>query len=474
MAYTASIGLECHVQLKTKTKLFTGVSNHDLKAPAGSLVGPLCLGLPGSLPSLNQQAVDLAILAGLALEAEIASFSRFDRKHYFYPDLPLGYQISQHEFPIVKQALIEVKSADHDFKVRLIRAHLEADAGKLSHPEAADGSWLDLNRVGTPLLEIVSYPDITSAAHAKAFAQELALRMRYAGVSDCDMFAGNLRFDANVSLSAEPAKLGTRTEIKNLNSFRNLERAIDYEIKRQTKKLAAGEQIVQETRGWHEARQATFSQRSKEAAHDYRYMPDPDIPPLVISQAKIDQLKAQLPSSPAQIRSQLAKLKLATSVNQTIVDHPAAARLIGQLKQEPKIATIIANWLAGELLHLVTAGQLSWSQLTAAKDQLCQLAAMVSAGQLSASQAKDLLAPVVKDQAQPEQLAADQGLLQVSDKNQLNDLIDQVFQDQPQAVADARLETKAIGFLVGQVMVASGGNANPGLVADLIKQKLES
>ena len=477
MNYLVSIGLECHVQLTTKTKLFTGVSNYAKGAEAGSLVGPLCLGLPGSLPVINQRAVELAILAGLALEAEVANYSRFDRKHYFYPDLPLGYQITQHQFPIVGPAQIEVVTAKDSFKVRLIRAHLEADAGKLAHPTTAQtDSLLDLNRVGTPLLEIVSQPDIHSPSQAKAYAREIALRMRYAGVSDCDLFAGNMRFDANVSLSPDKTKLGTRTEIKNLNSFRNLERALTSEIDRQAGLLDAGKTIVQETRGWHETKQTTFSQRSKEQAHDYRYMPDPDIPPLTIKPSLIAKLAKSLPATPKMVRQTLAKLDLPTTVSETIVDNLPAAQLMLKLPtSKPKLAKIIANWLAGEIQRLISSQLIASSALSQAQDSLVKLASLVESGQLSASAAKDLLAAVIKDpKSDPKQLAQQTAGLQLSDSGQLLKLVKTVIKDNPQAVADAAADPKAIGFLVGQVMAASRGRANPKLVAGLIKQQLTS
>ena len=472
--WQASIGLEAHVQLKTKTKLFTGISNEDAEAEAGTVVGPLCLGLPGTLPVVNQKAIELAVLAGAALNAKVAEFSRFDRKHYFYPDLPLGYQITQQAHPIIKQGLIEVVTDKESFKVRLIRAHLEADAGKLTHPPGVSASLLDLNRVGTPLLEIVSQPDIHSPAQAKAYAREIALRMRYAGVSDCDMFAGNLRFDANISVSKDPKKLGTRTELKNLNSFRNLERALGFELKRQLDLLAAGKKIVQETRGWNEAKQATFSQRSKEEAHDYRYMPDPDIPPIELTAAVIRKLTKALPPTPATIRQQLNKLGLASAIAETILDQPEAANLLIEVvKSRPvTIAKKLANWLAGEILRSVSSEEITWPQVVAAKGALILLAEATASGQLSSTQAKQMIGRAIKE---PEAVKADLGLKttqQISDQSALAELVERVFKTQPKAVTDARQDPKAIGFLIGQVMQLSRGKANPQAVAQLIKKRL--
>src|SRR3990167_7357823 len=277
--YVPVIGIETHVQLKTKTKLFCSCNNDARGAEPNTYVCPVCLGLPGSLPYLNETAIKLALRIGVALNAKIAKLTKFDRKNYFYPDLPKGYQISQYDEPIVGQGYVELPC--NGKRIGVERAHLEEDAGKLLHE--ADNSLLDLNRAGTPLVEIVSEPDIASPAEAKEYAQELYNIIRYAQVSDVDLYHGNMRFDVNVSVREKGGELGTRTETKNLNSFRAVEKAAEYEIKRQTELLNKGEQIVQETRGWDEAKGKTTSQRGKEEAHDYRYFPEPDIPPVDIT-----------------------------------------------------------------------------------------------------------------------------------------------------------------------------------------------
>ena len=268
--YTATIGIECHVQLKTKTKLFAAVGNDAREAPPNTLVSHICFGLPGALPVLNKEAIYLATKAAFALGTEPERFSKFDRKHYFYPDLPKGYQISQYDEPIITKGEITIELDGEPKKIGITRAHLEEDAGKSTHPAGADYSLVDLNRAGTPLLEIVSEPDMHTSAEAKAYARELYLRMKYAGVSEANLYYGNMRFDVNVSVS-KTDELGTRSETKNLNSFRSVEKAVDYEIRRQIERLEKGEKIVQETRGWDDAKQKTFSQRSKENADDYRY-----------------------------------------------------------------------------------------------------------------------------------------------------------------------------------------------------------
>ncbi|HET8670172.1 MAG TPA: Asp-tRNA(Asn)/Glu-tRNA(Gln) amidotransferase subunit GatB, partial [Candidatus Saccharimonadales bacterium] len=267
-AYTATIGIECHVQFKTATKLFAAVGNDAREAVPNTLVSHICFGLPGALPVLNKEAIRLGMRAAFALGTEPQRYSAFDRKHYFYPDLPLGYQITQFMYPIIKDGLVTIEVTGKEKQIRIREAHLEADAGKSTHPEGKDYSLVDLNRAGTPLLEIVSQPDMHDPAEAKAYARELYLRMRYADVSDCNLYYGNMRFDVNVSVSKNNT-LGTRTETKNLNSFRSVEKAAEYEINRQIELLEKGSQVVQETRGWNDAKQVTFAQRSKEDAHDY-------------------------------------------------------------------------------------------------------------------------------------------------------------------------------------------------------------
>jgi len=295
--YRATIGIECHVQLKTKTKLFSAVGNDAREAPPNTLVSHIDFGLPGALPVLNEEAIHLATRAAFALGAEPEHFSKFDRKHYFYPDLPKGYQISQFDEPIIAKGAVNIEVDGEEKTIGVTRAHLEEDAGKSTHHAGQDYSLVDLNRAGTPLLEIVSEPDMHTSAEAKAYARELYLRMRYADVSEANLFYGNMRFDVNVSVS-QTNELGTRSETKNLNSFKAVEKAVDYEIDRQIERLEKGQKIVQETRGWDDSKQKTFSQRTKEDADDYRYMPEPDIPPIVIEQSYIDKIKKEMPVMP--------------------------------------------------------------------------------------------------------------------------------------------------------------------------------
>jgi len=309
MKYAPTIGIECHVQLRTKTKLFSAVGNDAREAPPNTLISHIDTGMPGALPVLNLAAIELAARAAFALNTEPQKHSYFERKHYFYPDSPSGYQISQLHAPIIVGGSVDIMVDGQKKTIGIDRAQLEADAGKNTHPAGADYSLVDLNRAGTPLLEIVSKPEINSAAEAKAYARELWLTMKYAGVTDGDLYHGHVRFDVNVSISAD-STLGTRAEIKNLNSFRSVEGAVEYEIKRQTELLERGEKVVQETRGWDEDSQKTTGQRGKEEAQDYRYMPEPDVPPVELDKEFIATQKAKSLPLPSEIRQKLEDSKI--------------------------------------------------------------------------------------------------------------------------------------------------------------------
>src|SRR5438270_2228305 len=347
--YKPTVGIECHVQLKTQTKLFAAVGNDAREAPPNTLVSHICFGLPGALPYLNQEAVRLAVKAAFALGTEPQRFSKFDRKHYFYPDLPMGYQITQYDEPVILGGSVRIIVDGEEKTIGITRAHMEEDAGKSTHPAGTDYSLVDLNRAGTPLLEIVSEPDMHTSAEAKAYARELYLRMRYADVSDANMYYGNMRFDVNVSVSKSD-ELGTRTETKNLNSFRAVEKAIDYEVNRQIEQLERGEKIVQETRGWDDDNQKTFSQRSKENADDYRYMPDPDLPPVILDEAFVSAVKAEMPELPDDYRDSFKKLGIDTLVIEDIVAVPEVAAAVGRILKSAGAshAKRIAFWLLQE------------------------------------------------------------------------------------------------------------------------------
>lgn len=480
--YELTIGMEIHVQLKTKTKLFAPVDNDARDAIPNTTVSEICFGLPGTLPVLNKEAVHLAVRAGHALNSKINLFSKFDRKHYFYPDLPMGYQITQFEEPIVGEGKIKLSlKSGQEVEVGITRAHLEADAGKLTHPTGANHSLVDLNRAGTPLLEIVSEPDLHSAEAAKAFAREINLRMRYADVSYANLYYGNMRFDVNISIAPKtsdgsPKTLGTRAEIKNLNSFRAVENSINYEFKRQAEILESGGSIIQETRGWDDAANKTFSQRSKEDAHDYRYMPEPDIPPVLLTQDFVDQTASEVEITPQKIRHLLQTLNLNYSQIETLVERITFAKAFASIHkatQDPETLKRIANWLIG---YSTSNSEDEESQLDLPEfnpENLIKLSNLVQNGSLSSTAAKEVLEALAKKDQDPETLAKELNLIQLSDSSELEEIVQQVLAENPKAVSDLKNgEEKAIGFLVGQVMKISAGKANPSKVQEIIRAKL--
>ena len=476
--YLPTIGVECHVQLDTKTKLFTAINNQltDDQLP-NSAVGPLCLGLPGTLPVVNQKALDLAIAAGLFLKAKIASETRFDRKHYFYPDLPSGYQISQHHYPIIEGGLVEIPTdAKTSFSVRIQKAHLEADAGKLTHVEGQDYSLVDLNRVGTPLLEIVSQPDLHSPQQVKQYAKELYLLMTYARVCQGNLAAGNLRFDVNVSVSKSANQLGIRTEIKNLNSFRFIEQAVRFEINRQIQLLEDNQTVIQETRGFDEQTKTTFSQRQKEDAQDYRYMPDPDIPPIKIDSNQVQEVEKNLPIKPQIVRQTLNNWRIPFSDWETILDNQKLAQFLVAKNQTLNIdqAQLFVKWLIGDLLALLKQNQIVVKDILNNFENLKIIINKRLADEISNLTVKQVLVDLLVEKISLTNILNQSVKTQITDQTQLQSWIDQIIQEYPQAFADAKQDAKASGFLVGQVMKLSQNQANPRKVAELIQVLLKN
>lgn len=469
--YNATIGIECHVQLKTATKLFSAVGNDAREAAPNTLVSHIDFGLPGALPVLNKEAVHLASKAAYALGSAPQPFSKFDRKHYFYPDLPMGYQISQFDQPIVLGGSVTIHLEDGDKVIGITRAHLEADAGKSTHPTGQDYSLVDLNRAGTPLLEIVSEPDMHTAQEARAYVYELYLRMRYADVSDANLYYGNMRFDVNVSVS-KTDKLGTRTETKNINSFRAVEKVIEYEINRQIDVLEAGESIVQETRGWDDDNLKTFSQRSKENADDYRYMPDPDLPPVVLDQAYIDAVKAEMPPLPDDYRAILQQIGVDAKVIEDIIAVPDTAQTVKRVYEAAGAshAKRVAFWLLRPVADEATDDGVT---PVVADEQLIKLSQLTEDGKLSSTAAKEVLDELQANGGDALGVAEAKNLIQESDEGAIAAIVAQVLAENPKAAEDVKNgEMKAIGFLTGQVMKLSQGKANPGLAQQIIKQQL--
>ena len=468
--YKMTIGIECHVQLNTKTKLFSGVDNDATDKEPNSCVSPIDYALPGMLPVLNKAAVEKAVRAGLAMNCKINLTSRFDRKHYYYPDLPKGYQITQMYQPIIGAGAVHLPDGS---TVKIEHAHLEEDAGKLTH--FGSYSLVDLNRAGTPLIEIVSMPDIHSAAQARMYCEELHHLMIYAGVSNGDLYQGNMRFDVNISVS-KTDELGTRAEIKNLNSFRSVEKAVEYEFARQTALLEKGEKVKQETRGWNDASGKTTPQRSKEEAQDYRYMPEPDVPPVVLTQEFVDKIEHEMPMMPDEYRTRFDSLNLDASEREAILNYPILAKRLTEVcEKNVALAPRVAHWFSGILMAEENVDK-DYSLATAA--ELLELSEMVEKKELSSTAGKEIFLEMYdrkNTSKTPHQLAKEMNLLQENDEEALGKSIDEVLAapECAKAAEDVRNgEMKAIGFLVGQVMKKSKGKANPATVNELIKAKL--
>lgn len=468
--YVPTIGIECHVQLSTKTKLFSEVDNDARGKEPNSCVSPVDYALPGMLPRLNGEAIKYAIRAGRAMNCEINHESRFDRKHYFYPDSPKGYQITQFYHPIIGAGYVELPSGG---RVRIEHAHLEGDAGKLTHFDTY--SLVDLNRVDTPLIEIVSMPDIHSAKDAHDYCKELWRLMCYAGVTYGDLYNGNMRFDVNISLAPEDSDaLGTRAEVKNLNSFRSVERAAEYEIARQEKLLDAGEKVVQETRGWSDATGKTTGQRSKEEAKDYRYMPEPDIPPIHLTTEFIDEQLAEFPLMPSDYRQKFAKV-IAGDVLEILLDYPELMKKLNEL--DSKYVKNISNLFTSVLLAEEKSAEYL-NDLPSAKD-LNELAEMNEKKELSSTATKEvflrLFDPQMKGRG-AKNIAKELGLIQENDLGALEAIVDAVLAKPETLKAQEDFKAgseKVLGFLVGQVMKESKGKANPSSVQEILRKKLK-
>lgn len=480
MNYESVIGLEVHVELKTNTKIFCGCTTQFGGEP-NTHVCPVCLGLPGSLPVLNKKVVEFAVKAGLATNCKIAKYSKFDRKNYFYPDLAKAYQVSQYDLPICYDGHIEIETTKGPKNIGITRIHMEEDAGKLVHQGAnitnANYSLADYNRAGVPLVEIVSEPDIRNAEEAKAYLEELKAIIVFTGVSDAKMEEGSLRCDVNISLRPEGAeKFGTRAEIKNLNSFRAVERAIQYEFSRQEKLLNNNEKIIQETRTWDDAAGKTYSMRSKEEADDYRYFPEPDLPPLQLNDAYIDSLRSALPELPQKRRQRMLENNISeTEANIISVDKELSDfyEETMALIHEPQA---IVNWLLGDILAQRNVEKNESLQNASFKPfHLKELIELLNANTISSKIAKEVFTEAWETGKAPKQIVEDKGLVQISDTDALQPIITKIIENNPKSVSDIKAgKKKAVGFLVGQVMKETKGQANPGLVNKMIMELIEN
>ena len=476
MQYETVIGLEIHAQLLTESKMFCGCS---VKFGAGpnSQTCPVCIGMPGVLPVANKKAIEYVIKTGLAVNCKIAPYSRFARKNYFYPDLPKGYQISQYELPICENGFVEIAGNGETRKIGLTRIHLEEDAGKNIHEGAGNYSFVDLNRAGTPLMEIVSEPDIRSPQEAAEFVKKLRAIVRYIGVCDGNMEQGSLRCDANVSVRpAGQKEFGTRTEIKNMNSFKFIEKALDYEIKRQIKILNEGGRIVQETRLWDSDRGITESMRSKEEAHDYRYFPDPDLVPVEVNNVWIEQIRTQSVEMPDARRQRfIAQYGLPGQDADLLTSERTIAEWFEQavkLGGEPKG---VSNWMMGDLMRLLNEENRPFDECRLKPAQLVEMLVLINQGTISGKIAKTVFEEMYKTGKDADAIVKEKGLVQVNDESEIGKVVDDILQKNRKEVERFRAgEEKLLGFFAGQIMKATKGKANPKMVNELLKKKLSA
>lgn len=477
MQYESVIGLEVHVQLNTDSKIFCSCST-KFGSPPNTQTCPVCQGHPGVLPVLNENALKKGILAGLALNSEIAKYSKFDRKNYFYPDLPKAYQISQYDKPICLGGYIEITTPDGSKRIGITRLHLEEDAGKLIHPDGFSDnvSYVDLNRAGVPLAEIVSEPDMRNGDEAYEYLQNLKSIMKYIGVSDVNMEEGSLRCDVNISIREKgDTKLGQKVEIKNLNSFKAVKAAINYEYIRQKELWEDGEKdkIVQETRLWNADKNETFSMRSKESANDYRYFPDPDLPPVILDDTYIDTIRKTLPELPKEKKTRFIKQYEISAIDAGVLTSiKELADYFEDVIKHGASAAKASNWIQSEILAKLKDPE-NIGSFSVTPKMLAELIALIEDNTISGKIAKTVLTEMIETGKAPSLIVEEKGLRQVTDTSAIEPVIDEVIAANPQSVNDFREgKEKALGFLVGQIMKASGGKANPQIVNNLLKKKL--
>lgn len=475
MNFETVVGLEVHAELSTETKIFCSCST-AFGAPPNTHTCPICLGHPGVLPVLNKKALEYAVKAALALNCDITTESKFDRKNYFYPDLPKAYQTSQYDKPIGRNGWLDIEVDGKKKRIGITRLHLEEDAGKLTHAANGDYSLVDFNRVGTPLIEIVSEPDIRSPEEGYAYLEKLKAVLQYTEVSDCKMEEGSLRCDANISIRPVGQEaFGTRTELKNMNSFRGVQKALEYEAARQEKVLLSGGKVVQETRRWDEEKEVTVSMRGKEEAHDYRYFPEPDLVPVHISEQMLEDIRRTIPELPDARKERYTQsyglsdydAGVLTASKQLADFFEAAIQHVNDPKQ-------VANWMMGEVLGYLNAKQKELDEVALTPESLGKLIQLIEKGTISGKIAKTVFQELIESGGDPEQIVKAKGLVQISDEEELAKIVTEVLDNNQKSIDDYKAgKDRAIGFLVGQVMKATKGKANPQVVNRLLKEEID-
>ncbi len=483
--YQPVIGLEIHAELKTESKMFCDCLNDPDVNQANVHICPICTAQPGSLPVINKKAIESVIKTALALNCSIPDSAKFDRKNYFYPDLPKGYQISQYDLPLSNKGFLEINGK----KIRITRVHLEEDTGKLIHPEKTEYSLVDFNRAGVPLMELVTEPDIETGDEAKQFCEELQLILRYLDVSEANMEKGQMRCEVNISLKSEKKELGTKVEIKNLNSFRSVKRAIDYEIKRQTDLLDSNDKIIQETRGWDENKQRTFSQRIKEESQDYRYFPEPDLPPLTDLNTISGKISKEIPEMPSQKRERfLNQYKLPQKDIQVLISNKGLSDYFEQIVSEletwlkikgiedkDKLIKLTANYLLTELQKLLSESKTRIEDCHISPENFAEFISMIEKKEISSSAAQTTLKEMCQTGADPSHIVESKELKQVSDKDTIGKIAKEVIKENQKSVEDYKSgRENALQFLVGKVMAKSKGQANPEIAREILTELLKA
>ena len=473
--YEIVIGLEVHAELSTKTKIFCSCPT-SFGAEPNTHTCPICMAMPGTLPVLNEKVVEYAVRAGLATNCEISKNSKNDRKNYFYPDLPKSYQISQYDKPLCEHGYVEIETDEGKKKIRLLRIHIEEDAGKLNHDEFGGGSLVDLNRAGVPLIEMVSEPDLRSSAEVEQYLRKLKSILEYIEVSDCKMQEGSLRADVNVSVRKKgDPEFGTRTEMKNMNSFRSIVRAIDYEAERQIDILEDGGEIEQETLRWDEVSGKTFSMRNKEDAEDYRYFPDPDLVAIKLSDEYVENVRKQLPELPESRKQRyLEEFKLSEKDAKTISASKYLADLFEQATKVCNNAKAVNNWIISDISRILNETEMEPIEIPFDSNQLGKLIILIDNGTISSSIAKKVLVELFENPRDPEDIIKEKGWIQISDEGAIKEIVLKILNENPQSIADYKAgKEKALGFLVGQAMKQTKGQANPKMLNEMFIEELK-